>query len=202
MRDEAGDRPLTLRERSRQMAGREISDAALRLFVGQGFEATTIAQIAREAGVSQRTLFRYFGTKEDLIGGDEESLAAVLMNTVERQPAGVSAWDALHAGFSAVLAAGQPDKMIERMRLILGNPSLRARHIEKRQRWQAELVPVIEARMGVDVHGCDPRARAVVAAAFACADVAVETWVACDGQAEVSELFGQCAAVVRDGGGQ
>jgi AcrR family transcriptional regulator len=183
------------------MAGREISDAALRLFVGQGFEATTIAQIAREAGVSQRTLFRYFGTKEDLIGGDEESLAAVLMNTVERQPAGVSAWDALHAGFSAVLAAGQPDKMIERMRLILGNPSLRARHIEKRQRWQAELVPVIEARMGVDVHGCDPRARAVVAAAFACADVAVETWVACDGRAEVSELFDQCAVVVRDGGG-
>jgi AcrR family transcriptional regulator len=184
------------------MAGREISDAALRLFADQGFEATTIAQIAREAGVSQRTLFRYFGTKEDLIGGDEESLAAVLMNTVEHQPAGVSAWNALRAGFSAVLAAGQPDKVIERMRLILVTPSLRARHIEKRQRWQAELLPVIEARMGIDVHGYDPRARAVVAAAFACADVAVETWVACDGRAEVSELFDQCAAAVRDGGEQ
>jgi AcrR family transcriptional regulator len=183
------------------MAGREISDAALRLFADQGFEATTIAQIAREAGVSQRTLFRYFGTKEDLIGGDEESLAAVLTNAVESQPAGVPAWNALRAGFFAVLAAGQPDKVIERMRLILGNPSLRARHIEKRQRWQAELLPVIEARMGVDARGCDPRARAVVAAAFACADVAVETWVACDGRAEVSELFDQCAAVVRDGGG-
>jgi len=205
--DEAGGRPLTLRERSRLMAGREISDAALRLFADQGFEATTIAQIAREAGVSQRTLFRYFGNKEDLVfgarqdlaGGEEESLAAVLVNTVERQPAGVSAWDALRAGFFAVLAAGQPDKVIERMRLILGAPSLRARYIEKRQRWQAQLLPVIEARMGAGAHGCDPRARAVVAAAFACADVAVETWVACDGRAEVSELFDQCAAVVRDG---
>jgi AcrR family transcriptional regulator len=192
------------------MAGREISDAALRLFVDQGFEATTVAQIAREAGVSQRTLFRYFGTKEDLvfgareslIGGDAGPLAALLVNTVERQPAGVSAWDALRAGFFAVLAAGQPGKVIERMRLILSTPSLRARHIEKRQRWQAELLPVIEARMGVDAHGCDPRARAVVAVAFACADAAVETWVACDGRAEVSELFDQCAAAVRDSGGQ
>ena len=190
------------------MAEQEISDAALRLFADQGFEATTIAQIAREAGVSQRTLFRYFGTKEDLVfgarqdlaGGEQASLAAVLVNTVERQPAGVSAWDALRAGFSAVLAAGQPEKVIERMRLILGAPSLRARYIEKRQRWQAELLPVIEARMGAGAPGCDPRARAVVAAAFACADVAVETWVACDGRAEVSELFDQCAAVVRDGG--
>jgi AcrR family transcriptional regulator len=191
------------------MAGREISDAALRLFADQGFEATTIAQIAREAGVSQRTLFRYFGNKEDLVfgarqdlagGEEEESLAAVLVHTVERQPAGVSAWDALRAGFFAVLAAGQSEKVIERMRLILGAPSLRARYIEKRQRWQAQLLPVIEARMGAGAHGCDPRARAVVAAAFACADVAVETWVACDGRAEVSELFDQCAAVVRDGG--
>jgi AcrR family transcriptional regulator len=190
------------------MAGREISDAALRLFADQGFEATTIAQIAREAGVSQRTLFRYFGTKEDLVfgarqdlaGGEEESLAAVLVNTVQRQPAGVSAWDALRAGFSAVLAAGQPDKVIERMRLVLAAPSLRARYIEKQQRWQAELLPVIEARMGAGVHGCDPRARAVVTTAFACADAAVETWVACDGRAEVSELFDQCAAAVRDGG--
>jgi AcrR family transcriptional regulator len=192
------------------MAGREISDAALRLFADQGFEATTIAQIAHEAGVSQRTLFRYFGTKEDLafgarkdlIGGDEEPLAAVLVNTVERQPAGVSAWDALRAGFFAVLAAGEPDGVIERMRLILAAPSLRARYIEKRQRWQAELLPVIEARMGADAHGCDPRARAVVAAAFACADAAIETWVACDGRAELSEIFDQCAAVVRDGGGR
>jgi AcrR family transcriptional regulator len=190
------------------MAGREISDVALRLFADQGFEATTIAQIAREAGVSQRTLFRYFGTKEDLaLGGGEdltgderESLAAVLVNTVERQPAGVCAWDALRAGFVAVLAAGQPDKVIERMRLVLGAPSLRARYLEKRQRWQAQLLPVIEARMGVDGHGCDPRARAVVAAAFACADAAVETWVACDGRVEVGELFDQCATAVRDGG--
>jgi AcrR family transcriptional regulator len=97
-------------------------------FAGQGFEATTIAQIAREAGVSQRTLLRYFGTKEDLaFGGGEESLAAVLVHTVERQPADVFAWDALRAGFLAVLAAGQPDRVIERMRLVLGAPSLRAR---------------------------------------------------------------------------
>ncbi|GAA5165661.1 MULTISPECIES: TetR/AcrR family transcriptional regulator [Amycolatopsis] len=190
-------RPLTLRERSRQMAGREISDTALRLFTEQGFEQTTIAQIAREAGVSQRTLFRYFGTKEDLIGGDEEMFAAVLVDTVRRQPADVSAWTALRAGFLATLSSGRPDQLLERMRVILGTASLRARFIEKRLRMQDALLPVVEARMGIEDPGPDPRARALIAAAAACADAALETWVAGDGRAEISTLFDQCAAVLR-----
>ncbi|MBE1493894.1 AcrR family transcriptional regulator [Amycolatopsis lexingtonensis] len=147
--------PLTLRERSRLMIGQEISDTALRLFTEQGFEQTTIAQIAREAGVSQRTLFRYFGTKEDLIGGGEDTFAAVLTEIVESQPADVPAWTALRAGFLAVLAPARQ----ERMRVILGTASLRARFIEKRLRLQDAVLPIIEARMGIGEPDRDPRAR-------------------------------------------
>ncbi|MEV6825085.1 TetR family transcriptional regulator [Amycolatopsis sp. NPDC051102] len=196
MEDE-GAMPLTLRERSRLMVGREISDTALRLFTEQGFEQTTIAQIAREAGVSQRTLFRYFGTKEDLIGGGEDTFAAVLTETVESQPAEVSAWTALRAGFLSVLAPARQEQVLERMRVILRAASLRARFIEKRLRLQDALLPVIEARMGIDEPDRDPRARTLVAVASACADAALETWVACDGRIGLETLFDQCAATIR-----
>ncbi|MFF7637863.1 helix-turn-helix domain-containing protein [Kitasatospora sp. NPDC008050] len=66
MKQEAGTAtgaPATLWDRTRQLASREILDTALRLFTEQGYDETTIAQIAREAGVSQRTLFRYFGPR-------------------------------------------------------------------------------------------------------------------------------------------
>ncbi len=79
-------------ERSRQVAAQTVLDTAVRLFAEQGYEQTTIAQIAREAGISQRSLFRYFGTKEDLVCGDQEALGELLKRTVEQQPAEMSAW--------------------------------------------------------------------------------------------------------------
>src|SRR3954471_7778638 len=96
--------PTTLWDRTRQLASQEILQTALRLFTQQGYDATTIAQIAREAGVSQRTLFRYFGTKEDLIGGSEEQFVPLLTETVRTQPADAGAWNALRAAFKAALS--------------------------------------------------------------------------------------------------
>ena len=169
----------------------------MRLFAEQGFEATTIAQIAREAEVSQRTLFRYFGTKEDLIGGDQEAFWEVLRRAVGDQPARASSWAALRAGIIAVLAAHDaPEHFRARFRLILTIPTLRARYVEKRQRWQADLVPLIAERMGLGDQPGDPRPRAVIATAFACFDAALETWIEDDSVA-LDQLYDRCVATVR-----
>ncbi|MGW5019537.1 TetR/AcrR family transcriptional regulator [Streptomyces cacaoi] len=191
----------TLWERSRQVAVQAILDTAVRLFAEQGYEQTTIAQIAREAGISQRSLFRYFGTKEDLVCGDQEALGELLKRTVEQQPAEMSAWDALRAGFEVILTANHPpERALELSRLIFDTPSLHARYIEKRLHWQAELVPVIRARLGNGPSGAVPetRAKAIVATVFACIDTATELWAGHGGRIDLADLYDQCLAAVRD----
>ncbi|MFC5220292.1 TetR/AcrR family transcriptional regulator [Streptomyces coerulescens] len=191
----------TLWDRSRQVAVEAILDTAVRLFTEQGYEQTTIAQIAREAGISQRSLFRYFGTKEDLVCGDQDALGELLRQTVEQQPADVSAWDALRAGFEVVLTARHtPERVLELSRLIFDTPSLHARYIEKRLRWQAELVPVVHKRLTAGTSAdpaADPRAKAIVATVFACVDTASELWARSDGQLDLADLYDRCLAAVR-----
>ncbi|MCR3748661.1 TetR/AcrR family transcriptional regulator [Lentzea californiensis] len=190
----------TLWDRSRQAVVAEIVDKALELFAEQGYEATTMAQVAASAGVSQRSLFRYFGTKEDLVCGEQEALGDLLVATVEAQAPEVSTWDALRAGFTTILTASDhtPQRVLEISTLIFGNPPLRSRYSEKRLRWQRALVPVIEKRMGIESGEIpDARAMGVIATVFACVDAASELWVRHGGKADAFELYEQALAAVR-----
>lgn len=190
--------PSTLRDRARQLASREILDTALRLFIAQGYDETTIAQIAREAGVSQRTMFRYFGTKEDLLGGDQNQFGQVLADTIGEQPAGAGAWEVLRAGIVAVLALHDSrEQALQRFRILYTTAALRAGWLEKSSRYQEQLLPLVEARMDSAVDEPGLRARAVIAAAFACLDAALRTWVDRDGEADIMDLYDQCATAVR-----
>lgn len=188
----------TLWDRTRQLASAEILETALRLFTEQGYDETTIAQIAREAGVSQRTLFRYFGTKEDLLGGDQHRFGQVLTDTVSEQPAEAGAWEALRAGVAAVLALHDSrEQALKRFRLLHNTPSLRAGWLEKRLQFQEDLLPLVEARMDAGAGSSGPRARAVIATAFACLDAASMTWVGDDGKGDIMDLYDECLAAVR-----
>lgn len=190
--------PATLWDRTRQLASQEILETALRLFTEQGYDETTIAQIAREAGVSQRTLFRYFGTKEDLLGDDQNRFGQVLADTVAEQPAEAGVWEVLRAGVAAVLALHDSrEQARERFRLLHSTASLRAGWLQKRLRFQEDLLPLIEARMGAAVGSGDPRARAVIATALACLDAASMAWVDGDGRSDIMDLYDECLAAVR-----
>jgi AcrR family transcriptional regulator len=190
--------PTTLWDRTRQMASREILETALRLFTEQGYDETTIAQIAREAGVSQRTLFRYFGTKEDLLGGSQDRFGQVLTDTISELPADVGVWEALRAGVAAVLTLHDSrEQTLERFRLLHNTASLHAGWLEKRLRFQDDLLPLIETRMDAATGSEGAKARAVIATAFACLDAASITWVANDGKGEIMDLYDECLAAVR-----
>ncbi|MFJ9020267.1 TetR/AcrR family transcriptional regulator [Streptomyces sp. NPDC102259] len=190
--------PTTLWDRTRQLASQEILETALRLFTEQGYDETTIAQIAREAGVSQRTLFRYFGTKEDLLGGGQDRFGQVLMDTISELPADAGVWEALRAGVAAVQALHDSrEQALERFRLLHNTASLRAGWLEKRLRFQENLLPLIETRMDAAAGNEGAKARAVIATAFACLDAASMTWVANDGKGDIMDLYDECLAAVR-----
>ncbi|MBR7837376.1 TetR/AcrR family transcriptional regulator [Actinospica durhamensis] len=190
--------PTTLWDRTRQLASQEILETALRLFTEQGYDETTIAQIAREAGVSQRTLFRYFGAKEDLLGGGQDRFGQVLMDTISEQHADAGVWEALRAGVAAVLDLHDSrEQALERFRLLHNTASLHAGWLEKRLRFQENLLPLIEARMDPAAGNEGAKARALIATAFACLDAASITWVANDGKGEIMDLYDECVAAVR-----
>jgi AcrR family transcriptional regulator len=194
----AGTPTTTLWDRSRALATQEILETALRLFTEQGYDETTIAQIAREAGVSQRTLFRYFGGKEDLLGGDQDRFGQVLTDTIGGQPPEAGIWQILRAGIAAVLALhDSPEQALQRFRLLHDTASLRAGWLEKRLRFQDDLLPLIKARMDAADPKAELQARAVIATAFACLDAASMTWVARNGEDDIMDLYDECLAAVR-----
>src|ERR671937_1776253 len=79
-----------LRERKKEQRRQRIADSARRLFAERGFEGVTVAEVAREANVSEGTVFNYFPTKEDLFYSGMESFEAALIEAVRNRPAGES----------------------------------------------------------------------------------------------------------------
>ena len=193
--------PSTLWQRSRQAALAEITSVAMRLFLDQGFEQTTIDQIASTAGISRRSFFRYFGTKEDIVLGDLASQGELMRDALEGVPPTVGPWDALRQALHAVDALDvDPGLTLKIATMMYGTPSLRARSIEKHLQWQSLLVPDIRRRLGLaDDDVTDPAPAAIVASAIACLDAAGELWTAGGGEADLAALYDRAVAAVRSG---
>jgi AcrR family transcriptional regulator len=191
--------PPTLRERTRRAVHAEITATAMRLFAENGFEATTVDRIAREAGISRRSFFHYFGSKEDLVLGDTVALGEKVRAALEARPASESAWQALREAIMVLRGDGMPDiSEIALAQLYHDAPSLRARHLEKHLRWQALLAPGVQRRLGLPESELpDPRARALVAAALACLDAAVDAWYESGGALDPVQLFDDAIATIR-----
>jgi AcrR family transcriptional regulator len=119
-----------LRERKKRQTRRLIADTALRLFAERGFEGVTVAEIAREAEVSEKTVFNYFPTKEALVYEDEDRLSGVLLAAVRERLPGESALAAYAASLSANLPplAGRAEReLVARRARIAASPALRGR---------------------------------------------------------------------------
>jgi AcrR family transcriptional regulator len=129
-----------LRERKKAKTRAAIQHHALRLFREQGYHATTVAQIAEAAEVSEATFYRYFRTKEDVVLWDE--FDPLLIASFRSQPAELRPIQALRAAFRAVysgLTEEQWQEQRERMELYLGVPELRSATLDQ----FFDMVPVI-----------------------------------------------------------
>ena len=136
------DRP-GLRERKKARTRAAIQEHAVRLFRAQGYDATTVEQIADAAEVSPSTVFRYFPTKEDLVISDEYD--PMLIAAFGEQPPGLGPIQVLRGALRATfadLSAGELAMQRERILLLLSVPAL----------WGASLVNITETmRMLTDM---------------------------------------------------
>jgi AcrR family transcriptional regulator len=141
--------PVGLRERKKAKTRAAIQQQALRLFQEQGYQATTIEQIAEAAEVSPSTFFRYFPTKDDVVLYD--ALDPVLLEAFRAQPAKLSPIQALRGAMWAVFAELPAEEVAlqrERDALIRSVPELRARMLDEFARNLDLLAEVVAERVG------------------------------------------------------
>ena len=127
MSDDPVTRPVGLRERKKARTRDAIQRHALRLFAEQGYEATTIEQIAEAAEVSPSTFFRYFPTKEDVVLADEYD--PMILAAFHAQPADVPPVRALRNAVREVsdgFAEEERAAIRERWLLSIAVPQVRA----------------------------------------------------------------------------
>ncbi len=147
---EAGQaRPDGLRERKKARTRASIREHALRLFREQGYQATTVEQIAEAAEVSPSTFFRYFPTKEDLVLQDD--MDTRMIEALERQPAGLSPLAAVRAATREMFAAyseADLDVIRETTRLTMTVPEIRARALDEFARTIGVISEAVAKRVG------------------------------------------------------
>jgi AcrR family transcriptional regulator len=150
---------LSLRERKKFETRLAIQDQALRLFVTQGYHATTVDQVAEAAGVSPATFFRYFPTKEDAVLFD--ALDPVMIEILMAQPASMRPLAALRSTLNQMLeliSPEQKDREVIRQRLVGSVPELRARQLDEMAKGIELLADAMADREGLE-RG-HPRSRA------------------------------------------
>lgn len=176
---------VPIRERTRRLAQTELTSVAQDLFLSQGYEATTVDQIAAAAGMSKRTFFRYFPSKDDLVIGKYDLFGDRMADAFDSRPADEPVWESLRRVFDITLEYVQDDRQRARNdamdRIVQSTPQLTARYLEKLQRVQVLLTGRVAARLGLSADDAHP--AAIVGAAFACMQAARASWLDSD-QAE------------------
>lgn len=153
-----------LRERKKQRTRQLIFETASRLFAERGFDAVTVAEVARAADVSEVTVFNYFPTKEDLFFGGMEFFEERLLEAVQQRAPGESALTAfrrLILDSSSRLAAPETADVTERAATLIGaSPALQSRERETVARYIERLARLLALETGARPEDVEPWAVA------------------------------------------
>jgi AcrR family transcriptional regulator len=142
----------TLREQKKAATRDALSAAALRLAEEHGLDQVTVDEIAAAAGVSPRTFFNYFPTKEDAIVGISPALTVAVVEALRAQPESRHPLDALRAAIHAAAdeLEAEPDTWFIRRRLTSRYASVAMLHSASLAAVERELVVEIARRTGLD----------------------------------------------------
>jgi mycofactocin system transcriptional regulator len=147
---DAADPAAARRGRPPGTSRRELELIALRLFTDQGFDATTIEQIAAEAGVSKRTFFRYFGSKASVLWSEFDHEVETIRAALAQVPAAVPMMDAIRRAVVAANHYGPTDvpELRLRMNLIGTVPALQSSAAVHYGEWEQAISDFAATRVG------------------------------------------------------
>lgn len=167
----------SLRERTRRAVQQELIDAAQTLFENAGYESVTIDQISGSVGMSRRSFFRYFGSKDALVLGKYDHQAEAFVAALAARPIDEAPWLSLRRMFDdSVAYLSDPitgPRALALQAIITESDTLRAGYVDRLQRAQRAIVDELVARGRRSNIPIDRvNAAALVASAFGCYSVA------------------------------
>jgi TetR/AcrR family transcriptional regulator, regulator of mycofactocin system len=177
------------RIRRMQAARLAVEQAALRLFAEQGYEQTTVEEIADAAGISVRTLFRYYSSKQHILFGD------VAQGRIDALRTGLWARPSSEEPLTAIEQAlddldltdpTEREQVLARFALLGRQPSLLTTYLVINRDLASVVAEFVAGRTGAAPTDLYP--QMVAAATTAAWDTALVTWAASDGTANLSEL--------------
>ncbi|HXP28766.1 MAG TPA: TetR family transcriptional regulator [Solirubrobacteraceae bacterium] len=163
-----------------------LEQAAMELYGERGFEQTTVAEIAERAGLTERTFFRYFADKREVLFSGSEELRRMLTDAVADAPASTAPIDAVAAAFEAVgaLFEQRREGARARARIIAANADLQERELIKLAAFAAAIAEELRRR-GVG----EPAASLTAEVGIAAFKITFERWVDDPDQPDFAELF-------------
>jgi AcrR family transcriptional regulator len=158
--------PVGLRERKKQATRRLIAETARQLFAERGFDGVTVAEIARTAEVSEKTVFNYFATKEDLVYWQLEAFEAQILQAISTREPGESALAAFSRFVLAqrgLIVEKDPERREELLalsRVIATSPALVEREQQIFRRFTESLAHLLAEETGAQPGDVAPRVAA------------------------------------------
>jgi AcrR family transcriptional regulator len=165
-----------------------LAEAAFALYAERGFEQTTVAEIAARAGLTERTFFRHFADKREVLFAGSSELQDLLVRTLAATPDEMAPIDAVAVALAAVGALLQERREHARRRraIIAANAELQERELIKLASLAAALADTLRQR-GV----AEPTASLAAEAGIAVFRIAFERWVAGPDERHLNEHIGE-----------
>ncbi|WP_418956870.1 TetR/AcrR family transcriptional regulator [Streptomyces tritici] len=172
-----------MRERKKQRTRDALLRSALEFFTTQGYEQTTVDEIADSVEVSQRTFFRYFASKEDVAFAVQQMVEERFVSALAERPAQegpfdamrnavLSSWDRIGEAIEEVVPV---ELYLRTYQIIESTPALLAVHLRRSAEMEERVARLIAEREGLDVDE-DPRPRVAVAAFSGVMRVTGQLW--------------------------
>lgn len=190
-----------LAERRRRLLREEISRVAVNLFAEKGFDNVTVSEIATAAGLSERTFFRYFATKDDVLLEYEQHLWLRLGDALAARPSGEGPVTALREAFLATshVEPQNRDRVLQLGRILAQAPDLQARSHGRRLVDDDEIVELVAKRIGGPRAKSRAIARVIVAAMNAVAATEFNAWVTTGGRGDPAQRIGEALRMLEEG---